>query len=75
MKEEKREMEAMDGQTCMHRSELLMPPSTASSLRAWLLSFSMASRIALVWKHVASNVALAMCPLSVWAVIPTTIRS
>lgn len=35
--------------TCMQISELLIPPSTARSLSLWPLSFSMASRIALVW--------------------------
>jgi hypothetical protein len=56
----------MDGgkgrQTCMQRSELVIPPSTASSARGFPLSFSMASRIALVWKQVASRVARATWP-------------
>lgn len=54
------------GRTCIARSELLMPPSTASSDRACPLSFSIASRIALVWKHVASRVARAMWPFWVY---------
>ena len=54
----------------MQRSELLIPPSTASSSSLCPLSFSIASRIAFVWKHVASNVALAMWPLWVCAVMP-----
>lgn len=55
----------------MQRSEFVIPPSTASSASALPLSFDMASRIALVWKHVASRVALAMCPFCVYAVMPT----
>lgn len=46
--------------TCMQMFELLIPPSTAKSDRACPLSFSMASRIAFVWKQVASRVARAM---------------
>lgn len=46
----------------MMRSELHMPPSTASSVRALPLSFSIDLRMALVWKHVASSVARAMWP-------------
>ena len=46
--------------TCMQRSELVIPPSTASSANLWPLSFSIAFKIALVWKQVASIVALAM---------------
>jgi hypothetical protein len=55
----------------MARSELLIPPSTANSDSAWPLSFSIASRMALVWKQVASSVALAMWPFLVYCVIPT----
>lgn len=51
--------------TCMMRSELHMPPSTASSVSFWPLSFSMESRIARVWKQVASSVARAMWPFCV----------
>ena len=57
----------------MQRSELLIPPSTASSVSLCLLSFSIASRIAFVWKQVASRVALATWPRCVYAVIPTGI--
>jgi hypothetical protein len=57
--------------TCMQRSELLIPPSTANSVSLCLLSFSMASSMALVWKHVASSVALATWPRFVYAVMPT----
>lgn len=59
--------------TCIVRSEVHMPPSTASSVRACLLSFSMASRIAFVWKQVASRVARAMWPCWVYAVIPNIV--
>ena len=52
-------------------SELLIPPSTANSDNLCPLSFSMASRIALVWKQAASMVARAMCPRWVCCVIPT----
>lgn len=48
--------------TCMQISELLIPPSTASSVSLCPLSISMASRMALVWKQAASMVARAMCP-------------
>lgn len=45
--------------TCMVKSELHMPPSTASSSNALPLSLCMASRMAFVWKQVASRVARA----------------
>lgn len=54
----------------MHRFEFDMPPSTASMLSLWPLSFSIASRMAFVWKQVASRVALAIWPRSVNCVIP-----
>lgn len=56
--------------TCMQISELLMPPSTARLLSLCPLSFSMASKMALVWKQVASSVARAMCPRWVCWVMP-----
>jgi hypothetical protein len=52
--------------TCMHKSELLIPPSTASRRSACPLSFSMASRMALVWKQAASKAARAICPFCVY---------
>lgn len=55
-------MPMMSAWVCIQRSELLMPPSTASSDNFCLESFSMASRMALVWKHVASRVARAIWP-------------
>lgn len=55
----------------MQMSELLIPPSTARACKAVPLSFSIASRIAFVWKQVASMVARAMCSLRVNWVIPT----
>lgn len=57
----------------MHTSLLLIPPSTANSFSLWPESFSIASKIAFVWKHVASNVALAICPCFVCAVIPNMV--
>lgn len=59
----------------MHTSELLMPPSTASVCSAVPLSFSIAWRIAFVWKQVASIVALAICSFVVYCVIPTSRKS
>ena len=58
---------------CMHMSLLLIPPSTASSLSLWPESFSIASRMAFVWKHVASSVARAMWPCFVCAVMPNIV--
>lgn len=48
-----------------------MPPSTHNSDSVLPLSFSMASKMALVWKQVASKVARAMCPFLVYWVMPT----
>jgi hypothetical protein len=50
------------GQTCMQRSEFVIPPSTASSASGLPLSLAMASRMAFVWKQVASSVARATWP-------------
>ena len=59
----------------MIKSELLIPPSTASSVKVCPLSFCIASRMALVWKQVASSVALATWPRLVYAVMPTANES
>lgn len=59
---------------CIQREELDIPPSTLSCLSLCPLSFSMASRIAFVWKQTASRVARAMWPRSVWCVMPTKER-
>ena len=49
---------------CIAQSLLVMPPSTRRPLRVTPESLAMASRMARVWKHVASNVARAMSSLS-----------
>jgi len=59
-------------QTCMQRSEFVIPPSTASSASGLPLSLAIASRMALVWKQVASSVARATWPFCVYAVMPTS---
>lgn len=46
----------------MQRSEFVIPPSTANSARGLPLSLAIASRMALVWKQVASSVARATWP-------------